>query len=69
MVTITNKTFIAFNACGTDGIDDSLMKAIYNVVDSNYFSYQNVEIPKTIHDGGIDEEINQALSDAIEEEL
>ena len=57
MATVTNKRLIGFDACGTN----EALKAIYDWVDSDGFSYNGTRIDKSIHDAGVDENINAAL--------
>jgi hypothetical protein len=64
MATVANKVFMGLDACGTDGTDINLMKAIYRVLDSDGFTYESLRIAKTIHDAGVDPDINAALKAA-----
>ena len=58
---ITDKDFVALDACG----GTVAIKAIYDFTTDEPASYESIRIDKSIHDGGNDTEINNALISAI----
>lgn len=61
MITIDKKKFLGFDALGTDGTNDADMAAIYQVIDSDGFTYAAAHIPVVVHKTGTNEEIDVAL--------
>ena len=58
MATVASKEFQAYCACGTT----TKQAAIYHVIDSDGYTHENIMIAASIHDAGVDEDINNALA-------
>ena len=61
VATVSKKRLIGYDACGTDGSDQAKMKAIYQVLDSDGFSFERVRIAKSISDAGVGATIDAEL--------
>lgn len=66
-MTVDSKNFIAIDACGTDGSDDSKLKAIYDFIDGGGYTHSGVRIAYSVHLAGNDNDINAALIAAASE--
>ena len=61
MATVSQKKFVAYGACCTA----TKACAYYHVIDSDGYNYESIKIAASIHDAGVDENINTAIEAVI----